>query len=99
MINEVKVFGKRLDIKTFAETALGTEYLGRCDHIKGVITLNEDMCPDQTRDTLLHEILHSIDYAMSTKMTEEQVHAIASGLLCVLRDNLPLVKFLIETES
>ena len=54
------------------------------------------------RDTLLHELLHSIWYVMgveppesATADFEEYVVArMATGVLCVLRDNPKLVTFL-----
>jgi hypothetical protein len=51
------------------------------------------------RDTLLHEVLHSVWYVMrveccTAEQEEEVVVRLATGLLAVLRDNPQLVTFL-----
>ncbi len=49
------------------------------------ISLAQD--EQQIRDTLLHEAMHAIDYAMQAGMSEHQVHTMSSGLIALLRDN------------
>jgi hypothetical protein len=38
-------------------------------------------------DTLLHEIIHAIDFGVSAKLSERQTELLANGLTFVLRDN------------
>jgi len=45
-------------------------------------------------DTLLHEVVHSIDDAMQLKMNERQVHCVATGLIAALKDNPEFLEYL-----
>jgi hypothetical protein len=38
-------------------------------------------------ETLIHELIHHIDWAFQLRLTERQVLCIARGLLAVIRDN------------
>ncbi len=58
------------------------------------IHIGRDLSDELERDTVLHEILHAIDWTVGTKLTEKQVGTIASGLYAVLKENPNLVEYL-----
>jgi len=67
---------------------------GSCsrDYQKIVVSTTQPL--DNVKDTLLHEVLHAVDYCMATKLTEDQVAALATGLLAVFLDNPAFLEFL-----
>ena len=69
---------------------------GQCDHGQLKITINPKQAKQQEQDTVLHEVIHAVEYGMQLEMEEEQVHSLASGLYAVLRDNPKLVKYLLK---
>ena len=87
----VTVIGKRFVVKEHED--LNGE-LGRCDCDKTTILFDAEQSLEALRDTVLHEVVHAVDHSMGTKMTEAQVRRMATGLLAVLRENAPFVKFL-----
>lgn len=62
--------------------------LGEIDHVRQTITIEEDLEYDQTVETLLHEIVHGIEYAMSIDLKDSDVFCISRGLYSVLTDPL-----------
>lgn len=76
---------------------------------KQTVLIDDDLGPDQERETLLHELLHGVmkqcglgalfeewEKSMDTKEIEEKVvNLLSPRLLELLRDNAPVVKFLL----
>jgi hypothetical protein len=57
------------------------------------------MTDDHNIETLLHESLHALDYDLSLDLSERQVHALGSSLLCLLRDNPDLIRLIAGEEE
>ena len=56
----------------------------------GIIWLREDQIPSVKTETLLHEIIHNINWAIlaeDNRLSEQQVCAISRGLYSVFTDN------------
>lgn len=53
----------------------------------------------ESKDTLLYELIHCIDYAISVELTEQQTHRLAAALLALMRDNPDLVAWLVSEED
>ena len=51
---------------------------------------------EQTRNTLLHELLHAVDIFMGTNLNEEQIVAMTNGIFMLIEDNKPLMKELLK---
>ena len=67
----------------------------------GKINLAPNQTTDCLEDTLLHEVIHAIDYvygATGTYLTEEQAVRVTGGLLTVLNDprNKKFLDFLLK---
>jgi hypothetical protein len=85
---------------------LGKKYPVRIKRISGgewglfkgpqqVIELNTTFSSmDEAVDTLLHEIIHGIEYNNNLEYDEPRVRATATGLLAIIRDNPELVPLL-----
>lgn len=83
----IRILGKEFSVIDTPPSPLSNMHWGHCDSARGEIRVQEDLCPDQRRDTILHECLHAIDYAVSLDISERQVHAMAAGVLALVRDN------------
>ena len=59
---------------------------GSVDHIKQIIKLDSTLDFDNTIETLLHEVIHCIEYAMDLDLNDKDVTRISRGLYAVLED-------------
>jgi hypothetical protein len=59
---------------------------GTTDHIKQTITIDENLDYDNSVETLLHEILHCIEYAMDLDVDEKIITRLSRGLYSVIED-------------
>ena len=87
----LRILGKSWEV---AEAPTDFTDSGSCsrDYQKIVVSTTQPL--DNVKDTLLHEVLHAVDYCVATKLTEDQVAALATGLLAVFLDNPELMEFL-----
>ena len=82
---------------------------GTCGEDTQLILVDDQLGPDQERDTVLHEVLHAVFYAMNVKavlpkdeagdskeLEEKIIFALATRLLELLRDNPKLVEYLTQ---
>ena len=90
--SSIRVIGK--DYKVTQEHLQGS--IGECDDFKQEINVDPKANEQLQRDTLLHEVIHAIDYAVKTKLSEEQVSALATGLYAVFSDNPNFMEWLNE---
>lgn len=56
----------------------------------------ENQAEDSKKDTVLHEILHVLDYEYQLSLKERQIHCLAAGIFSVLKANKELGKWLIS---
>ena len=63
---------------------------GECDFEKKTIKVKDGMEKRTEEETLLHELMHSIDYSMS----ENRIHTFSSNLNQILKDNPKLLDFI-----
>jgi hypothetical protein len=62
-------------------------YLGQMVHLKGLLLLNANACPQQQEETFLHEVIHGIEKSYGLELEERDVTALSSGIYQVLKDN------------
>ncbi|MCP5015390.1 MAG: SprT family zinc-dependent metalloprotease [Ketobacter sp.] len=92
-----KIVGKRRRIEWGKRIKLdGASVSGACYYDKCLIKVCTKQDPQQMRDTLLHEVIHSLDETLSLDLTEQQVHALAGGLYGLFKDNPPLTRWLLQ---
>ena len=63
---------------------------GECDFEKKTIKIKKDMAKKTEAETLLHEILHSIDYSLA----EPRIHTFSSNLYQIFKDNPKLLELI-----
>ena len=78
------------------ESLSASRNLGECSNTSQELLYSLKQGSDQLKDTVLHEILHAIDYAVQANLKERQVHIMATGILSVLRDNKKLAEWLLS---
>lgn len=95
----LRVLGNRWDV-VVKRLSKGkrTNKFGTCDTHNGLIVLDPRQGKGQMRDTLLHEVLHTIEQGWKLQLRENEVCRIAAGILSFMRDNPQAVKFLMEKE-
>lgn len=67
---------------------------GRADADRQVIAIEQGMPLEQEQDTVLHEVIHIVEDAMSIRISETAVAQLATGLLAVLKDNPSFLHYL-----
>ena len=96
--NKFQLFSQQWTVRPGTEKELPDE-LGKCYTDSNEILIR----PDQTRDsiihTVLHELLHSIEMKMHLEMTERQIDCMALGLLDLFRNNPALTQILLPEET
>jgi hypothetical protein len=86
METTLKIIGKTYSLSVVDEVDEQGS-LGECNDTLQRILVKSGQKPDQAMDTVLHEIVHAVDYQMHLGLTERQVHSVASGLTAVFLDN------------
>ena len=88
----IKIAGKPY---TVSKTS-GTGLLGECKSTPLTITYEVNQADDQLRDTILHECLHAMDYAVRIGLKEKQVHALSAMLILFFKENKKLANWLVD---
>lgn len=60
---------------------------GCCNNANATFYIASNLRPDNRASTLLHEIIHAIDYKLELDLTEAQVKCLETGLYQVLTAN------------
>lgn len=101
-VTEVHVGNRLFHVREVDDGSIA-DSLGEVLFTLGRIDLAPNQTPDCLADTLLHEVIHAIDFvygATGTYLTEEQVVRVTGGLLTVLNDprNSELLNVLMPQE-
>jgi hypothetical protein len=62
-------------------------YIGRIDHERCIITVDSDIDNQRMVNSLLHELVHGIEYQYQIEISEKDIDRFANGLYQVLKDN------------
>jgi hypothetical protein len=90
----IRILGKKFSVRFLIGAPLDDGLNGESDSDNQQILIRDSQPLESEQDTVLHEILHSVDEAMGLKMKESQVKGAATGLLAVMKDNPSLVAYL-----
>ena len=88
----IKIVGKTYAVEEIPELE---EDCGACYDTKQLIKIAADLPQELSQDTLLHEVLHAIDFQMHLNLKERHISAMASGLIAVIKENPEFVKYLL----
>lgn len=90
----MKILG--YNYKIVVKTDDNMEALGHCKYAQLQININEKQCPQQVESTILHEMMHAINYHLYLGLEERHIMGLEAGLYQSLIDNgvdlSPLVK-------
>jgi hypothetical protein len=79
----------------------GEDLAGRVDPDRQRILIREGQPLESEQDTVLHEVIHAVDAAMSgeedQELDEAQVTRLATGLLAVFKRNPGFTKWLLKS--
>jgi hypothetical protein len=81
-----------LDVVTMSDGELAQ---GTCSSQTSVIEIRKSNAVLEV-DTLIHEILHAIEYKMGLANNEHYVNRFATGLTQVFKDNPAVLKYITE---
>jgi hypothetical protein len=91
----VKVLGAMYDIvEKKMKGAYGMHFFGKCR-----IQIAPGLAHDREREVLVHELVHAVDEAMQSQLSEDQVEKLGVGVYALLSDNPELVRYLVEGEQ
>jgi hypothetical protein len=83
----MKILGKEYNIIMVSDYNLLTDKLGLIDYATNTIYLKDNPNEEIMKETLLHEVIHGIEFALGLNLTEQQVTALSSGLYAVVKEN------------
>jgi hypothetical protein len=88
-----KLFSDTWSIRTAAPKEL-TDALGMCYADDLEIVLNPNQSASGIKQTLMHELVHSIEMKLNLELTERQVDVLALGLRHLFKENPRLLEIL-----
>jgi len=94
-MKSLKILGQRFKV-SFKDRLIDEEYgiiQGRMSSHDGTIDIRKSH-PVLEMDTVIHEILHAIEYKMGIPHNEYWVNKVATGIAQVLTDNPTLIAYL-----
>lgn len=94
--NNIKVHGKNFSVTPFKDDLSKGEACGFTNVKLNVIQFDPNTGVDALKETLLHELIHVVDFDAQLEMTERQVHACAAGIYSILKDNPLFAKWVIS---
>ena len=83
----IRILGKDYQIIQDISYLSEQNYLGKARFAQQKILYSGDQGPESLQDTLLHEVIHVVDWTVKSDLKENQVAAITSGLYAVFKDN------------
>lgn len=94
---KLKIAGRKFSVKFQRPRNMGQNFpqAGRvvCDLQK--IWIDKTNAKGRQREVLLHEIIHAVDFLCAAGLSENQTHALASGIMAVLVDNPKAADFIL----
>ena len=95
---KIKILSHQYDVEIVDKVYLGPTYYGNILYKQALIEIRDDLSYQQTKETLLHEVLHGIDDCMSIDLTEDQISGISQGLMSVFVDNPKFTNYLTSND-
>ena len=90
----LRCLGKELEIQWNQELMGHFGVFGTFEPVRMVVRLGTGHSEDQTRETLLHEVMHAVEHQMNLQITEENIRQLSVGLYAMLKDNPRFAAFL-----
>jgi hypothetical protein len=96
----IKLFGITYTIREAQGCELSEGMAAGCYPTSALIIYDPDCDDEELRDTILHEILHIIDFKMNGKfkVKDSVICQFAAGVTHALRDNKHLAEWMVDDE-
>lgn len=94
---KLSIIGRDVDV--IMTNDLPSTQLGESDDSKNIILIKGGTSLSVEADTLLHECVHLLDERFQLKLSERQVYCITVGIMALLKDNEPLLRYLNDAIS
>lgn len=95
-VKRVRIIGKYYSVNPVSGRQFsGNEHYGEIDYANQRVLYDEEQSGEQLKDTLIHESVHGIDYAMQIGLEERQVAALGTGFYAWMVENKRLVRWII----
>lgn len=96
----IKLFGITIMIREAEDHELMGEKTAECYPSAALIIYDEACDDEELRDTILHEIIHLIDFKTTGdyNLKEREVCRIAAGITHLLRDNPHFAGWMVDDE-
>ena len=91
---KVKILGKPYKVHFVTDAPLDEDDMGECRASEQAVYVKEGLPLEAEQDTLLHEVIHGVEWEMDLKLKESDVKKLATGLLAVLKENPRFSAFL-----
>lgn len=92
----IKIGYKHYEIKFIDTDHMNDSNFGRTVHEEGIIYIRNSGNEEEDRNTLIHEILHAIEYVFCIELNDDDtVRALANGIQTVFIDNQNKLKKLL----
>lgn len=86
-MDSVRIAGINYSIDFVDPSQMVTGGIGEADFNKQAIRINNTFSEQTKQIAIVHEVVHMIDHAYMTKLSEEQVVVFTHGLVQFLKDN------------
>lgn len=93
--DEIDVLGKPWQIINNNKYCKKNKVFGLTDECECRLYYTTDTTPSQLRDTLLHELLHTLDLSLGLGLKERQVHALSAVLYGTFTGNPEFTRWLL----
>lgn len=90
----VRVFGKIYTVEWRAKALDEFDRAGDHHQAGLAIRIADGLAPDEERETLMHELTHSIERQLGINIAEKKVRQLSVGMYAVLKDNPRLRTYL-----
>ena len=85
--SKIRILGMDYAIEDTPHALDAVGHRGQCEFEQCRILVGADLDDQIWRWTLLHEVLHGIDYRLSLGLSEDQIERLSTGLDTVMADN------------
>jgi hypothetical protein len=99
VIEQVRIMGKEYRVEEVPESGLTRTTIGSCNERTLTISVMDSLVDKHKRETVLHEVLHALDVALATNLTEQQITALSSGLYALAQDDPDATRYMLGLDK
>jgi hypothetical protein len=97
MIDKVKIGNQTYEIIEVECVDKHSSLAGQIKFYDSIIRIDKGLSTEQKQETIIHEVLHGIEYFMGMDLEEDVIKQFGRGLTMVFKDNPRLLEYLGES--